>query len=93
MSAGIYQELKESTISSFLKFIAQRYKAAPVRTKKFLEIPAAENCPICSGGMIPEHKTGDGTATSVRVRWHCTNCNRSEWRSYGVSDRRERRRH
>src|SRR5690349_6719745 len=28
---GIYAELQASTISSFLKFIAQRYKASPVR--------------------------------------------------------------
>jgi hypothetical protein len=41
---AIYQELRESTISSFLKFIAQRYKAAPVKTGvRAIKVPESES--------------------------------------------------
>ena len=36
---GIFKELCDSTISSFLNFIARRYKAAPVRINAKIEIP------------------------------------------------------
>ena len=88
---GIYQELRDSTISSFLKFVAQRYKAAPVRTSKPAEISASENCSKCGSGMTQKHRTGGVAATFVRVLWSCPQCNASEWRTYGVNVDSKRR--
>jgi len=87
--AAIYQELRHSTISSFLKFIAQRYKASPVRTTP--SIPRAEKCVNCSGDMTEKHRTGDHTSTFVRVLWHCAKRERATWRSYGDKGVRQRR--
>jgi len=87
--SGIYQELRDSTISSFLKFIAQRYKAAPVRTTP--SIPESQKCPNCGEEMAQRHRTGGNTATFVRVLWHCSHCNTSQWQSYGENPGRERR--
>jgi len=87
--ASIYQELRDSTISSFLKFIAQRYKAAPVRI--YPPIPRAEKCANCSGEMTERHRTGTRTSTFVRVLWYCSKCNAATWRSYGEESRHERR--
>ena len=87
--AAIYQELRDSTISSFLKFIAQRYKASPVRTTP--SIPRAEKCGNCSGDITERHRTGDRTSTFFRVLWHCAKCDRATWRSYGDEGVRQRR--
>ena len=87
--AGIYQELRDSTISSFLKFIAQRYKVAPVRIAP--SIPATQKCPKCAGDMQQRHRTGGNSSSFVRVLWHCSNCDTSHWQSYGEQTVRERR--
>jgi hypothetical protein len=34
MSPEVYNALQDSTISSFLKFMAHRYRSAPVKTGK-----------------------------------------------------------
>ena len=86
---GIYQELRDSTISSFLKFIAQRYKAAPVRIAP--SIPAIQKCPKCGGEMQQRHRTGSNSSTFVRVLWHCSSCGASHWQGYGEQPVRERR--
>jgi len=45
---SIYGELRDTTLTSFVKFIAQRYKAAPVKTGlKTIKVPASEKCPKC----------------------------------------------
>src|SRR5687767_15074162 len=46
-----YQELLDATLSSFLKFIAHRYKAAPVRKPSGNTVPASEPCPACKKPM------------------------------------------
>jgi len=69
----IYDELLHATLSSFLKFVAPRYKAAPVRSFK------EEPCPACSRPMVAQHKTSGGTR---RILWHCDRCNQSLWRTY-----------
>src|SRR5262249_46397943 len=79
--ASIYQALRSSTIGSFLKFMAQRYKAAPVRTAP--NIPQTERCPKCGAAMTQRHRTGGPAATFVRVLWSCSQCNSSQWQSYG----------
>src|SRR5690348_6013236 len=51
---SIYQEVRDSTISSFLKFIAQRYRAAPVRKAtplKPIEVPQSAPCTNCAASM------------------------------------------
>jgi hypothetical protein len=90
--AGIYQELCDSTISSFLKFMAQRYKAAPVRTTNVLNVPDSEKCPKCGSGMTQKHRTGGKASTFVRVLWSCSQCETSEWRTYGQNSAREPKR-
>jgi hypothetical protein len=89
--ASIYQELCDSTISSFLKFMAQRYKAAPVRTINVPIAPDSEKCSKCGSEMTQKHRTGGNASTFARVLWSCAQCNASEWRTYGQNSARERR--
>ena len=83
----IYDELLHATLSSFLTFLAHRYKAAPVR--KTLAGPRREqSCPVCKLPMSEQHRTTGGT---LRILWKCVTCNQSLWRSYGTESVRERR--
>ncbi len=89
---GIYRELHNSTISSFLKFIAHRYKASPVRTGVHaIVVPASEPCPNCKTAMNPSNKTQNTVANFVRVFWHCPQCRKSKWETYGSIPEREKR--
>lgn len=91
--AAIYQELRDTTISSFLRFIARRYKSAPVRIgMNTIPVPKAEPCANCKADMIARHRTGSTFSRLIRVLWNCRNCGRSEWKTYGVLSDRERRR-
>jgi hypothetical protein len=55
----IYKELLHQTLSSFLKFIAHRYKANPVRTNSTREaIPSSEPCLDCKNPLGGHPKTG-----------------------------------
>lgn len=85
----IYDELLHATLSSFLKFLAHRYKAAPVRTSRAdaVPVPASEPCPACKKPMEVRHQT---TGNPVRVLWHCPRCNQSRWQRYGNESVRER---
>lgn len=83
----IYDELLHATLSSFLTFLAHRYKAAPVR--KTLSGPRREqSCPACKRPMTEQHRTTGGT---LRILWKCVPCSQSLWRSYGTESVRERR--
>jgi len=84
----IYNELLHATLSSFLKFLARRYKAAPVRKQSADAAPASEPCPACKKPMEVHHRT---TGNPVRVLWQCTRCNQSLWHSHGTESVRERR--
>jgi len=81
----IYDELLHATLSSFLKFIAHRYKAAPVRQQS--RIPEPESCPACHRPMTVRHQT----TNLKRILWHCTACKQSLWRTYSNSSVRERK--
>jgi hypothetical protein len=85
----IYDELLHATLSSFLKFLAHRYRASPVRhgTPAAL-IPQTELCPACKKPMKALHKTSGRT---VRVLWQCGPCNQSAWKTYVHESVRERR--
>src|SRR5437016_134753 len=49
---SIYGELRDTTLTSFVKFIAQRYKAAPVKTGlKAIKVPETERCSKCDATM------------------------------------------
>ena len=86
----IYEELLHATLSSFLKFLAHRYRAAPVRRlRPGAIVPTSEPCPACQRPMTEMHKTSGGT---IRVLWHCDKCNQSLWRTYQRESIRERRR-
>jgi hypothetical protein len=80
----IYEALLQQTLSSFLKFIAHRYKAAPVRTKA----TPTEPCPACKRPMTEQHRT---TVGALRILWQCERCNQSLWRNYRTESVRERR--
>jgi uncharacterized protein with PIN domain len=89
---GVYKELCDSTISSFLNFIARRYKAAPVRINAKIEIPESERCVQCGTEMTPRHQTSANSIDQyVRVLWECSQCDKAEWRMYGTPPDRERR--
>src|SRR5690349_19602990 len=49
---AVYEELTRQTLSSFLKFIAHRYKPRPVR-----QPPSVERCPACHREMTERHRT------------------------------------
>jgi hypothetical protein len=78
----IYEALLQQTLSSFLKFVAHRYKASPVRTIQ----PAP--CPACKRPMVEQHRT---TVGALRILWNCERCNQSFWRSYRTESVRERK--
>lgn len=78
----MYEALLQQTLSSFLKFIAHRYKASPVRT---IQPPP---CPTCERPMVEQHRT---TVGALRILWHCDRCNQSFWRNYRTESVRERR--
>ena len=86
----IYDALRDTTLSSFLKFIAHRYNPRPVRQAARRTVTDTEPCPDCKMPMTQRHKTGNGQAF-VRVLWNCPKCNRSRWLTYGTPDRRERK--
>jgi uncharacterized protein with PIN domain len=89
---GIYKELQNSTISSFLKFIAQRYKASPVKQGiRAIVVPETQPCPVCKAPMKASSRTENQMEKFVRVFWHCPNCKKSEWQTYGEVRARERR--
>ena len=90
--AGIYAELRNSTISSFLKFIAIRYKASPVKTGIYaIAVPKEELCPICQTAMAEQNRTAGALNKFIRVFWLCPGCKKSKWESYGSPPGRERR--
>src|SRR5215510_1746688 len=92
MSPDVYSALQNSTISSFLKFMAQRYKSAPVKTgKNAVRVPQSEKCTKCGKAMSQRHKVGSDFEKYVRVLWDCADCDVKEWRKYGGGIERERR--
>ena len=88
IAPDVYDELLNATLSSFLKFLARRYRAAPVRRNLKRATPKEEPCPACKRPMTAQHKTSGGT---LRILWHCNPCNQSLWRTYSHESVRERR--
>ena len=88
VAPDIYQALLDQTLSSFLKFLAHRYTARPVRAKTG-SVPTSEPCPECKQPMKVRHQTSP--IAPARVLWHCERCPHSVWRSYGVESVRERK--
>jgi hypothetical protein len=90
VKSEIYDELLHATLSSFLKFLAHRYKAAPVRKASASSpAPVDQTCPACKKPMTEQHRTTGGV---LRILWKCLPCNQSLWRSYGTESVRERSR-
>jgi uncharacterized protein with PIN domain len=90
--AGIYAELRNSTISSFLKFIAARYQASAVKTGVYaIAVPKEERCPVCESVMNEQNRTPGALNKFIRVFWLCPSCKKSKWESYGSQPGRERR--
>ena len=80
---GIYTEIENSTISSFLKFVSRRYKASPVRTGlRAIVVPAAEKCPVCQTEMKESNRTSSEFDNFIRVFWQCGSCKKSKWDTY-----------
>jgi hypothetical protein len=81
--AGMYAEIQNSTISSFLKFIARRYKASHVRTGlKPIIVPKSEKCPVCAAEMTEQNRSASSISNSIRVFWYCTGCKKAKWQTY-----------
>jgi ribosomal protein S27AE len=84
---GMYRELCDSTISSFLRFIAHRYNARPVKHAVENLVAASESCPQCGAAMTRRHSTAaDGS--KQRVLWACSKCAKTLWRNYDALDPR-----
>ena len=89
---AVYHALEDSTIASFINFMAQRYRSAPVKSgKNAVQVPAAENCPKCGKAMTVRHRVGSDFEMYVRVLWECVTCTSTEWRHYGQGLHRERK--
>jgi hypothetical protein len=85
----IYDELLHATLSSFLNFLAHRYKAAPVRVPKpKVQAIEPQPCPACKRPMTEQHRTSGGM---LRILWNCTPCNQSLWKTYAEETVREKR--
>src|SRR5215471_6877144 len=87
---AIYGELRDTSISSFLRFIAQRYKSAPVKTGiSAIRVADAEPCPKCKQSMKQKHRVNSEFDCVVRVLWECPPCDHSEWMRYGIGRGKE----
>ena len=72
---NIYAELSDSTISSFLKFIARRYKASPVKQGMAgVMVSETETCPRCQTPMAVSNRAENRVAGFVRIFWKCPQC-------------------
>jgi len=77
------QEIRDTTLWSFIKFIAQRYKASPVRKgARAVHVPVTQECWKCKGTMNVGHRIDDRFEAKVRVLWKCTMCSHHEWKQY-----------
>ena len=88
IAPAIYDELLHATLSSFLKFLAHRYKVSPVRKTAAVRVPESEPCPACKGAMTITHQT---MGKPTRVLWHCERCNQSLWLTYSSESVRDRK--
>jgi hypothetical protein len=89
---AIYAELRDTTISSFLKFIAQRYKAAPVKTGLYaIRVPESEKCSNCKAGMTVRHRIDNAFDRAIRILWECVPCRQTYWKDYGNSMARDKK--
>jgi|SRR5436190_22950358 len=92
----VYAELRDSTISSFLKFISHRYKATPVKSGlAAIAVPKNEKCPVCSHAMNESNRTSSEFDKFIRVFWQCPSCKKSKWETYSgqqvVAPQKERK--
>ena len=89
---GIYRELKDSTISSFLRFVARRYSAAPVKQGfHAVVVPESEPCPKCHALMTLTKKAGSMFKNFATVVWACSPCRDTVTKVYGGKDARGRK--
>jgi hypothetical protein len=80
---SIYGELRDTTLTSFVKFIAQRYKAAPVKTGlNAIRVPETERCSKCDANMNVRHRIDNQFDVKIRILWQCPVCDGSEWKQY-----------
>lgn len=84
----IYDELLHATLSSFLNFLAHRYKASPVRKRAPAALAKTETCPACKRPMTEQHRSSGGM---LRILWKCEPCHQSYWKTYATQSVRERR--
>jgi len=90
----IYTELRDTSISSFLRFIAHRYKSAPVKTGiSAIVVPQSEPCPRCKTAMEVTSRAENSIAKFIRVFWKCPQCEQSQILTYGnyVSSKSDRK--
>jgi hypothetical protein len=89
---AIYGELRDTSISSFLKFIARKYKSAPVKTGlSAVVVPESEPCKSCNKPMTLGHRINNEFDVNVRVLWNCGSCGDHIWKQYGYGLWRERK--
>ena len=76
-------------MDSFVKFLAQRYKAAPVKTGlKAIKVPDFEKCSKCNSNMKVRHRINNQSDLMIRILWECSTCDRAEWRQYKSGNQR-----
>jgi hypothetical protein len=83
---AIYGEIRDTTLWSFVKFIAQRYKAAPVKTGlQAIKVPESEKCRDCGADMTEMQRVPNAEKICMKVRWSCSSgCRRQIWREYAL---------
>jgi hypothetical protein len=89
---AIYAEIRDTSISSFLQFMAKRYEWRPVKTgTAAIRVPDAESCPKCGQPMQIRHRVNSEFDGVVRVMWECAPCDHAPWMRYGSGSVRERK--
>ena len=92
MSLAIYNEIRETSLYSFVRLIAHRYKSAPVKTGiHAIHVPESELCTKCKKPMIVRHRINSTFDRNIRVLWECIPCEATCWKDYGKGIAREKR--
>jgi len=80
---SMYGEIRDTTLWSFIRFMAQRYKAAPVRIGlRAIVLPSSIECPKCKEGMTVRSRMNDAERIVIQLQWECKACGETMRRNY-----------
>ena len=90
---SIYAELRDTSISSFLRFIAARYKSAPVKTGlNAIKVPESEPCAKlqqCPGTPRASRHRNNDALRAFCAGSRCKACHRGSKAGGGATSRKQ----